>query len=92
MKLCKIVTKFLLIVGALNWGLVGFFKYNLVAEIFGGELATGARVIFALVGLAGISALVCCARSCCGSCSSSCGCDCGCKSCCNKDMNNKMKR
>lgn len=89
MYICKIVTKLLLVVGALNWGLVGFFKYNLVAEIFGGELAMGARVVFALVGLAGLCAVYCCARSCRGSCStSSCGCGCGCKSCC-KDKSMK---
>ena len=41
----------LLIVGGLNWGLVGFFKYNLVAEIFG-DMSSVSRVIYALVGLA----------------------------------------
>ena len=47
----------LVIVGALNWGLIGFFRYDLVAAIFGGQLATVSRVIYALVGLAGIWAL-----------------------------------
>lgn len=44
----------LVIVGALNWGLVGFFKWDLVAAIFGGERSAGARVVYALVGLAGL--------------------------------------
>ena len=47
----------LVIVGALNWGLIGFFRYDLVAAIFGGQMATVSRVIYALVGLAGIWAL-----------------------------------
>lgn len=42
----------LVLIGALNWGLVGFFSVNLVAEIFG--TATVARVIYALVGLGGL--------------------------------------
>ena len=47
----------LVLIGALNWGLIGFFKYDLVAAIFGGQLATWSRIIYALVGL---SALWCC--------------------------------
>jgi len=43
----------LLVVGGLNWGLVGFFKYNLVDKIFGVE-STGSRVVYALVGLAAV--------------------------------------
>ena len=44
----------LVIIGAINWGLIGFFRYDLVAAIFGGQLAFISRVIYALVGLAGI--------------------------------------
>ena len=47
----------LVIVGAINWGLVGFFQYDLVAAIFGGQAAVAIRVIFAIVGLAGIYAI-----------------------------------
>lgn len=47
----------LIIIGALNWGLIGFFRYDLVAAIFGGQLASISRIIYALVGLAGIWAL-----------------------------------
>lgn len=41
----------LVIIGALNWGLVGFFDYNLVSSIFGSGFG---RVIYALVGLTGL--------------------------------------
>ncbi|HVW29242.1 MAG TPA: DUF378 domain-containing protein [Polyangiaceae bacterium] len=44
------------IIGALNWGLIGFFNFNLVAAIFG-DRSAAARVIYALVGLAGIAAI-----------------------------------
>lgn len=44
----------LILIGALNWGLVGFFDYNLVGAIFG-EFA---RVIYAVVGLAGLYEIV----------------------------------
>ena len=42
----------LAIVGAINWGLVGIFRFDLVAWIFGGQTAGLSRVIFSLVGLA----------------------------------------
>ena len=44
----------LAIIGAVNWGLVGFFRFDLVAWIFGGQTAMLSRIIFALVGLAGL--------------------------------------
>ena len=44
----------LVIIGALNWGLVGLFQFDLVASLFGGMSGTIARVIYSLVGLAGI--------------------------------------
>ena len=44
----------LVIVGALNWLLVGLFKFDLVASIFGGQAAGLSRVIYTLVGLAGL--------------------------------------
>ncbi|MDD5731348.1 MAG: DUF378 domain-containing protein [Patescibacteria group bacterium] len=43
----------LVIIGALNWGLVGFFQYNLVDSIFGMS-GMVVRIIYALVGLAAI--------------------------------------
>ena len=46
----------LVIVGGLNWGLVGFFQYDLVAALLGGTDAMAARVVYALVGLAALYA------------------------------------
>ncbi len=42
------------IIGSLNWGLVGIFRFDLVAWLFGGQTATISRIIYALVGLAGL--------------------------------------
>lgn len=44
----------LVIIGALNWGLIGLFQYDLVAAIFGGQGAWLSRIVYSLVGLAGI--------------------------------------
>ena len=44
----------LVIIGAVNWGLIGFFQFDLVAAIFGGQSAVLSRIIYALVGLAGL--------------------------------------
>ena len=44
----------LVIVGALNWLLVGLFGFDLVGWIFGGQLALMSRIIFIIVGLAGL--------------------------------------
>lgn len=57
MKALHIICFILVIVGALNWGLVGFFKFDLVAAIFG-EMTSVARVVYALVGLAAVIELV----------------------------------
>ncbi|WP_255637075.1 DUF378 domain-containing protein [Hyalangium versicolor] len=47
------------IIGAVNWGLIGFFNWNLVDAIFGGgareQTSALARLIYALVGLAGVA-------------------------------------
>ncbi len=44
----------LMIIGALNWGLIGIFQFDVVAAIFGGMSAIVSRIIYTLVGLAGI--------------------------------------
>ncbi|MCX6809988.1 MAG: DUF378 domain-containing protein [Candidatus Berkelbacteria bacterium] len=43
----------LVIIGALNWGLVGFFNWNLVTAIFG-DMTTTAQIIYDLVGIAAL--------------------------------------
>lgn len=47
----------LVIIGAINWGLIGFFQYDLVSSIFGPDLRIISRIIFAIVGLAGLYAI-----------------------------------
>lgn len=44
----------LVIIGAINWGLVGFAQFDLVAALFGGQAAIVSRIVYALVGLAGL--------------------------------------
>lgn len=50
----NIVAMILVIIGAINWGLIGFFQWDLIAAIFGGQDAIVSRIIYALVGLAGL--------------------------------------
>jgi len=47
----------LVIIGAINWGLIGFFRFDLVAYLFGGQTAVLSRIIYALVGIAGLLAI-----------------------------------
>jgi len=44
----------LVVIGSLNWGCIGIFGFDFVAWIFGGQTAVISRIIFTLVGLAGI--------------------------------------
>lgn len=44
----------LVIIGALNWGLIGLFGLDLVAFFCGGQMAVISRIIYSLVGLAGL--------------------------------------
>lgn len=48
------ITLALVIIGAVNWGLVGIFQFDLVAWIFGGSDAIIARIIYTIIALAGI--------------------------------------
>jgi uncharacterized membrane protein YuzA (DUF378 family) len=50
MKPLNLVTLILLIIGGINWGLVGLFQFDLVAAIFGGQNAALSRIIYVLVG------------------------------------------
>ncbi|MGL4740246.1 MAG: DUF378 domain-containing protein [Sarcina sp.] len=52
MKVLDTILLILVIVGALNWGLIGLFGFNLVEAIFGIGIISG--IIYILVGLAGI--------------------------------------
>ena len=44
----------LAIIGGLNWGLIGLFRLDLVAFLFGGQTALLSRIVYTLVGLAAI--------------------------------------
>lgn len=48
------ISLILVIIGALNWGSIGLFKFDVVAWLFGGQGATLSRIIYTLVALAGI--------------------------------------
>ena len=48
------VSLLLVIIGAINWALIGVFQFDLVALIFGGQAAVLSRVVYTLVGAAGI--------------------------------------
>ena len=54
MKTLNIVTLVLVIVGGINWGLVGIAQFDLVAAIFGGQDAMLARLVYVLVGLSAL--------------------------------------
>ncbi|HEX8966186.1 MAG TPA: DUF378 domain-containing protein [Patescibacteria group bacterium] len=53
MKFLHILSFILVIVGALNWGLVGLFRFNLVMALFG-SWPTVEQIVYILVGLAGV--------------------------------------
>jgi uncharacterized membrane protein YuzA (DUF378 family) len=53
MRIINTITLILLIVGGLNWGLVGLFGFDLVAAIFG-EMSALSRVVYTLVGLSAL--------------------------------------
>ena len=56
MKTLDVISLLLVIIGAINWGLIGFFRFDLVAALFG-DMSGFSRVIYALIGLAGLYAI-----------------------------------
>lgn len=52
-KLCLV----LLIVGGVNWGLVGLFSFNLVGWLFGGSASLLSRIVYVLVGVAALGSI-----------------------------------
>jgi uncharacterized membrane protein YuzA (DUF378 family) len=63
MHALNIVTLLLIIVGGLNWLVVGLFEFDLVAAMFGGQDAALSRIVYILVGLSALWQLVPFARS-----------------------------
>ena len=57
MRTLNTITLVLLIVGGLNWGLVGLFGFDLVATIFG-EMSVLSRIVYVLVGISAIAQIV----------------------------------
>lgn len=60
-NLIDVVVAVLLLVGGLNWGLVGLFQWDLVGAIFG-DMSTMSRVIFSAVGFAALWRVACFAK------------------------------
>ena len=56
MRALHAITLALVIIGGINWGLIGLFNYNLVDAIFG-TMSLTSRVIYTLVGVAGVWAI-----------------------------------
>ena len=63
-KIMDTIALILSIIGSLNWGLVGIFKFDLVAWLFGGQSAVFSRIIYTLVGLAGLWCITILFRKC----------------------------
>lgn len=82
---CKFVSAIALalaVIGALNWGLWGFFQFDLVAWLFGGNTSMLSRFVYGIVGVAGvvsIKVLMC----------KKCACPCHNKESCDKDGKGK---
>lgn len=53
MKVIDKIALVLIIIGAINWGLIGFFRFDLVATIFG-EMSVISRIVYGLVGISGL--------------------------------------
>ncbi len=78
MRVLRFIILLLMVIGALNWGLYGFFQYDLVADLFG-DMSRTSRIIYDVIGIAGVLGIVglfCSCRSC------NCGPNC---SCCTKN-------
>ncbi|NLC18519.1 MAG: DUF378 domain-containing protein [Clostridiales bacterium] len=56
MKTLDYIALILVVIGAINWGLIGFFNFDLVKAIFG-NMTLVSRIIYALVGVSGLYAL-----------------------------------
>ncbi|WP_315067578.1 DUF378 domain-containing protein [uncultured Clostridium sp.] len=56
MKTLDTIALILIVIGGINWGLIGFFQFNLVDSIFG-SFSIISRIIYALVGISSVYAL-----------------------------------
>lgn len=69
MRLLNFIALILILLGAINWGLWGFFQFDLVGFLFGSSMNMLARLVYCLIGLAGLWGLTFLGR-----CRSMCGC------------------
>lgn len=53
MKILDSIALILIITGAVNWGLIGFFEFDLVSALFG-QLTAFSRIIYGIIGIAGL--------------------------------------
>jgi uncharacterized membrane protein YuzA (DUF378 family) len=56
-KILNVVSLIILIIGGLNWLLIGLFEYDVFSEIFDGSDSVGAKIVFIIVGLSALYAL-----------------------------------
>ncbi len=54
MRIINIIAYILVIVGALNWGLFGFFNFNLVSSVFAGARTVGSVITYSLIAVAAL--------------------------------------
>ena len=54
MRILDKIALALVVIGGINWGLIGIFRFDLVAWIFGGQTAILSRIIYTLVGIAAL--------------------------------------
>lgn len=57
MYILKIIAYILVLIGAINWGLVGFFGFDLVSSVFG-EMSLWSRIVYSLVGISAVVLLL----------------------------------
>ncbi len=53
----NVLALILIIIGAVNWGSIGIFGFDIVAALFGGQLSVISRIIYTVVGLCGLWAI-----------------------------------
>lgn len=54
MRIVNIIAYILVIIGAVNWGLFGFFNFNLVSSIFSGARTVGSVIVYTLIALSAL--------------------------------------
>lgn len=53
MKIIDTIVLILVIIGSINWGLLGFFQFDLVAAIFG-DMSIFSRILYSVIGISGL--------------------------------------